>query len=62
MNARHFTGNPYPQVVTAATNPLAQQVLAAAYARYVEACHAEECEAHTRHLWEMHGCPSGPLG
>lgn len=32
------------------------------YGEYVEACEAEELEAHTVPAWWVHGCPGGPLG
>lgn len=32
-----------------------------AYDDYVAACEAENLEPHTRHMWEIHGCPTGPI-
>ena len=32
------------------------------YADYVAACHAENLDAHTFHMWTIHGRPTGPLG
>jgi hypothetical protein len=33
-----------------------------AYRRYVDACEAENLEAHTPSQWHVHGRPNGPLG
>ncbi len=32
------------------------------YRAYVDACEAEGLTAHDRHMWEVHGCPDGPIG
>lgn len=32
------------------------------YERYVAACEAENLDAHSEHMWEVHGRPDGPLG
>lgn len=33
-----------------------------AYLEYVEACEAENLEAHDVDMWRVHGRPTGPLG
>jgi len=33
-----------------------------AYRAYVAECEAENLEAHSQHMWEIHGRPTGPLG
>lgn len=37
-------------------------IITDAYDAYVSACEAENLESHDRHMWEMHGQPTGPLG
>jgi hypothetical protein len=32
------------------------------YEAYCYACEVENLDAHSEHMWRIHGCPVGPLG
>ena len=33
-----------------------------AYRNYITECRTESCEPHDFHMWQIHQCPTGPLG
>lgn len=59
-----LNGEPDPYVYSVTREVVARpgdRSIEARYARYEARCAIENLNAHDKHMWRVHGCPSGPI-